>query len=67
MALSLLTPRQYPQHPATLQYAVNVLRGYSPQVLLLYIPQLVQAIRHDTVSDIGREQKREVSFLRWDS
>ncbi|GMT18880.1 hypothetical protein PFISCL1PPCAC_10177 [Pristionchus fissidentatus] len=49
MALSLLTPRQFPIHPATVQYAVNALRSYSPQILLLYIPQLVQAIRHDSM------------------
>ncbi|KJH49032.1 phosphoinositide 3-kinase family, accessory domain protein [Dictyocaulus viviparus] len=49
MALSLLTPRQYPLHPVTVQYAVQVLRSYSSDVLLMYIPQLVQAVRHDTV------------------
>ncbi|EJW76008.1 hypothetical protein WUBG_13084, partial [Wuchereria bancrofti] len=48
MALSLLGPRQYPAHPITVQYAVRVLRSYPPDVLLLYIPQLVQALRHDT-------------------
>ncbi|KAF8358748.1 hypothetical protein PRIPAC_93743, partial [Pristionchus pacificus] len=53
MALSLLTPRQFPIHPATVQYAVNVLRSYSPQILLLYIPQLVQAIRHDSMGYVS--------------
>lgn len=49
MALSLLGARQYPTHPITVQYAVRVLRSYPPDVLLLYIPQLVQALRYDTV------------------
>lgn len=49
MALSLLGARQYPAHPITVQYAVRVLRSYPADVLLLYIPQLVQALRHDTV------------------
>uniref|UniRef100_A0A158Q770 1-phosphatidylinositol 4-kinase n=1 Tax=Elaeophora elaphi TaxID=1147741 RepID=A0A158Q770_9BILA len=49
MALSLLGARQYPTHPITVQYAVRVLRSYSPDVLLLYIPQLVQALRYDTI------------------
>ncbi|KIH57605.1 phosphoinositide 3-kinase family, accessory domain protein [Ancylostoma duodenale] len=48
MALSLLTPRQYPLHPVTVQYAVRVLRSYPADALLMYIPQLVQAVRHDT-------------------
>nr|CRZ25602.1 Bm7141 [Brugia malayi] len=53
MALSLLGPRQYPTHPITVQYAVRVLRSYPPDVLLLYIPQLVQALRHDTMGYVA--------------
>ncbi|CAB3403701.1 unnamed protein product [Caenorhabditis bovis] len=53
MALSLLTPRQYPQHPITVQYAVRVLRSYPADALLMYIPQIVQTIRHDTMGYIA--------------
>ncbi|CAG9533242.1 unnamed protein product [Cercopithifilaria johnstoni] len=53
MALSLLGARQYPTHPITVQYAVRVLRSYPPDVLLLYIPQLVQALRHDTMGYVA--------------
>lgn len=53
MALSLLGARQYPTHPVTVQYAVRVLRSYPPDVLLLYIPQLVQALRHDTMGYVA--------------
>ncbi|VDM24241.1 unnamed protein product [Toxocara canis] len=52
-ALSLLGARQYPTHPITVQYAVRVLRSYPPDVLLQYIPQLVQAIRHDTMGYVA--------------
>lgn len=41
--------RQYPPHRITAQYAVRVLSSFPPDVILFYIPQLVQAIRHDTV------------------
>ncbi|CAI5445845.1 unnamed protein product [Caenorhabditis angaria] len=53
MALSLLTPRQYPQHPITVQYSVRVLRSYPADALLMYIPQIVQAVRHDTMGYIS--------------
>ncbi|CAI4230573.1 unnamed protein product [Auanema sp. JU1783] len=53
MALSLLTPRQYPLHPITVQYAVRVLRSYPADALLMYIPQLVQAVRHDSMGYIA--------------
>lgn len=49
MALALLCPKLYTPHPIMIQYAVRVLRSYSADVLLLYIPQIVQAIRYDTV------------------
>ncbi|KAF5285106.1 hypothetical protein FQA39_LY16795 [Lamprigera yunnana] len=41
--------RQFPPHPITSQYAVRVLQSYPPEAVLLYIPQLVQALRHDTM------------------
>ncbi|KAK0421370.1 hypothetical protein QR680_015203 [Steinernema hermaphroditum] len=53
MALALLSPRQYPLHPVTVQYAVRVLRSCPPNVLLLYIPQLVQAVRHDSMGYVS--------------
>ncbi|KAK6746150.1 hypothetical protein RB195_012331 [Necator americanus] len=53
MALSLLTPRQYPLHPVTVQYAVRVLRSYPADALLIYIPQLVQAVRHDNIGYVA--------------
>uniref|UniRef100_A0A8R1DKX0 1-phosphatidylinositol 4-kinase n=1 Tax=Caenorhabditis japonica TaxID=281687 RepID=A0A8R1DKX0_CAEJA len=53
MALSLLTPRRYPTHPITSQYAVRVLRSYPADALLIYIPQIVQAVRHDTMGYIS--------------
>ncbi|KAI6240099.1 1-phosphatidylinositol 4-kinase [Aphelenchoides fujianensis] len=46
-AISLLCPDLFHPHPTTAQYAVDVLRSYSPDVLLLYIPQIVQCIRWD--------------------
>uniref|UniRef100_A0AAF5D936 1-phosphatidylinositol 4-kinase n=3 Tax=Strongyloides stercoralis TaxID=6248 RepID=A0AAF5D936_STRER len=49
MALSLLNPRLFTPHSITVQYAIRVLKSYQPNVLLLYIPQIVQAIRHDTM------------------
>lgn len=42
--------RQYPSHPITAQYALRVLNSYPPDVLLFYIPQIVQALRLDSVS-----------------
>ncbi|CAD5119038.1 DgyrCDS7687 [Dimorphilus gyrociliatus] len=47
MALSYFNKRQYPVHPITVQYATQVLREYSPDILLFYVPQLVQALRYD--------------------
>ncbi|XP_055625261.1 phosphatidylinositol 4-kinase alpha isoform X4 [Toxorhynchites rutilus septentrionalis] len=41
--------RQYPTHPLTAQYAVKTLNSYPAESVLPYIPQLVQALRHDTM------------------
>ncbi|XP_969785.1 phosphatidylinositol 4-kinase alpha isoform X4 [Tribolium castaneum] len=41
--------RQFPPHPITAQYAVKVLSSYPADAVLFYIPQLVQALRHDTM------------------
>lgn len=41
--------RQFPPHPISAQYAVRVLSSYPADAVLFYIPQLVQAVRHDTV------------------
>ncbi|KAB7502620.1 Phosphatidylinositol 4-kinase alpha [Armadillidium nasatum] len=39
--------RLYPSHPLTAQYAVRVLSSYPSDTVLFYIPQLLQALRHD--------------------
>ncbi|XP_012059018.1 PREDICTED: phosphatidylinositol 4-kinase alpha [Atta cephalotes] len=41
--------RQFPHHPISAQYAVHVLDSYPADAVLFYIPQLVQAIRHDSM------------------
>ncbi|CAD6207905.1 GSCOCG00003162001-RA-CDS [Cotesia congregata] len=41
--------RQFPHHPISAQYAVRVLSSYPADAVLFYIPQLVQAVRHDTM------------------
>ena len=41
--------RQYPPHPITAQLAVRCLASYPPDAVLFYVPQLVQAVRYDTM------------------
>lgn len=41
--------RQFPHHPISAQYAVQVLDSYPADAVLFYIPQLVQAVRHDAM------------------
>ncbi|XP_050552895.1 phosphatidylinositol 4-kinase alpha isoform X8 [Spodoptera frugiperda] len=45
--------RQYPPHPLSAQAAVNTLTSYPSSAVLLYIPQLVQALRHDTMGYVA--------------
>lgn len=47
--------RQYPLHPLSAQYAIKTLNSYPADSVLPYIPQLVQALRHDNVSNIERD------------
>jgi hypothetical protein len=44
---------QYPTHPMTAQYGVKMLHSYPAEAVLPYIPQLVQALRHDTMSYVA--------------
>lgn len=46
LALSLFS-KAYPPHPFTAQYAIRSLCSYPFEVVMTYIPQLVQAIRND--------------------
>lgn len=60
--------RQYPTHPLTAQYAVKTLSSYPAEAVLPYIPQLVQALRHDTVCDsivfiIVQQNYKLIQFL----
>ncbi|KAL0867906.1 hypothetical protein ABMA27_008587 [Loxostege sticticalis] len=45
--------RQYPPHPLSAQAAVMTLTSYPSSAVLLYIPQLVQALRHDTMGYVA--------------
>lgn len=48
LALSYFS-RAYPAHPFTAQYAIRSLCSHPSEVVMTYIPQLVQAVRTDTV------------------
>ncbi|CAH0713580.1 unnamed protein product, partial [Brenthis ino] len=45
--------RQYPPHPLSAQAAVTALTSYPSSAVLTYIPQLVQALRHDTMGYVA--------------
>lgn len=45
--------RQYPTHPLTAQYSVKALSSYAAESVLPYIPQMVQALRHDTMGYVS--------------
>ncbi|CAH1104235.1 unnamed protein product [Psylliodes chrysocephalus] len=45
--------RQFPSHPISAQYAVRVLSSYPADTVLFYIPQLVQALRHDKMGYVN--------------
>lgn len=45
-ALRLLQ-KQFNHHPLVIQYSVRVLHSFPPETIILYIPQLVQALRYD--------------------
>jgi phosphatidylinositol 4-kinase len=64
-ALSFFS-RRFPPHPVTAQYAVRILSSCSPDVILFYIPQLVQAVRYDNlgyVSEFIIESARRSQLL----
>lgn len=39
----------YKNHPCTIQYAVRALESHSVDVTFFYVPQIVQALRHDAL------------------
>ena len=45
-AMSLLR-KEYNSHPLVTQYALRVMREFSAETVIFYIPQLVQALRYD--------------------
>ncbi|XP_060554504.1 phosphatidylinositol 4-kinase alpha-like isoform X3 [Ruditapes philippinarum] len=50
--------RLFPPHPLTAQCAVKQLHNAPTEALLFYIPQLVQAVRYDTMGYV-------TDFIRW--
>ncbi|XP_065322836.1 phosphatidylinositol 4-kinase alpha-like isoform X1 [Gordionus sp. m RMFG-2023] len=54
IALSFLCNRIYPYHPLIVQYAIKVLSSYPPEVLIFYIPQIVQAVRYDSIGYVSQ-------------
>ncbi|XP_078675528.1 phosphatidylinositol 4-kinase alpha-like isoform X1 [Branchiostoma floridae x Branchiostoma belcheri] len=59
MALSYFS-RQFPPHPFTSQLGVKVLRSLPPEVTLFYVPQLIQALRYDTMGYVQE-------YIQWAS
>ncbi|KAI1292021.1 Phosphatidylinositol 4-kinase alpha [Halotydeus destructor] len=53
--------RQFPPHRITAQYAVRVLSSFPPDVILFYIPQLIQALRHDKIGYVAEFIKNAAS------
>lgn len=51
LALSYFS-RAYPTHPFTAQYGIRSLCFYPSEVVMSYIPQLVQAVRNDKIGYI---------------
>ena len=53
---SLVTPERavsffaaaYKAHPIVTRYAIRVLRAHPPDVIIFFVPQLVQALRYET-------------------
>ncbi|KAH9426521.1 Phosphatidylinositol 4-kinase alpha [Dermatophagoides pteronyssinus] len=50
-ALSFFS-RKYPNHPITVQFAIRNLFQTKPDVIMLFIPQLLQAVRYDAIGYI---------------
>lgn len=48
-ALSFFS-RKFPNHPIPVQFAIRNLLNTKPDAIMIYIPQLVQAVRYDSVS-----------------